>query len=98
MARIPHPPVDVQSSCRAATLTELQELNAAETADGQAALALAAAIDSGRSLMAVPAMVKELRATLQALRERTPKAEDGVDDFTRRRRDRLAQRIAASGQ
>jgi hypothetical protein len=38
--------------------------------------------------MAVPAMVKELRATLDALREITPKAEDGVDEFTARREAR----------
>jgi hypothetical protein len=38
--------------------------------------------------MAVPAMVKELRATLDALRERTPKAGDGVDEFTAARAER----------
>jgi len=86
------------ASCRESTQAELTTMNATDTPEGQAALALAAAIDSGRSLMAAPAMVKELRSTLQALRERTPKAEDGVDDFTKRRRERLAGRIATSGQ
>ena len=82
------------SSCRESTQAELADLNAVETPEGQAALALASAIDSGRSLMAAPAMVKELRATLQALRDRTPKAKDSVDDFTARR----AARLAAQGQ
>jgi hypothetical protein len=90
--------VDVDTSCRSVTLTELEALGAVQTSEGQSALALAAAIDSGRSLMAVPAMVKELRSTMDALRERTPKAEDGVDDFSKRRRQRLAGRIAAAGE
>lgn len=76
------------------TLAELEELGAVDTPEGQAAIALAAAIDSGRALMAAPAMVKELRSTLDALRERTPKAEDDVDDFTARR----AARLAAEGR
>jgi hypothetical protein len=85
------------SSCRESTLAELEALNAVDTAEGQAALALAAAVDSGRSLMAAPAMVRELRSTLQSLRERSPKAEDGVDDFSKRRRERLARRVSAAG-
>lgn len=93
MPRSAQPPVDTDSTCRAATLAELQSMGAVGTPEGQSALALAAAIDSGRSLMAAPAMVKELRATLQSLRERTPKAKDSVDDFTARR----AARRAAAG-
>ena len=85
-------------TCHAATLTELRKLKATRTPEGQAALALAASIDSGRSLMAQPAMVKALRDTLDALRDRTPKAEDGVDEFTKRRADRLARRPTAEGQ
>lgn len=83
-----------EDSCRSATKAELESLNALSTPEGQSALALATAIDSGRALMAAPAMVKELRATLQALRERTPKAEDSVDDFSAR----LRARRAAQGQ
>jgi hypothetical protein len=79
-------------SCSDATLTRLESLNAVETPDGQAALALAAAIDSGRSLMAAPAMVKELRATLAAVEERAPKAGDSVDEFTAARERRRAKR------
>lgn len=86
------PPVDTGSTCSAATRTALEALAQLESPEGQAALALAAAIDSGTSLMAVPAMVKELRATLDALREITPKAEDGVDEFSARR---AARRSAA---
>lgn len=93
MPRSAQPPIDPGASCRDATQTELESLSAINTPEGQSALALAAAIDSGRSLMAAPAMVKELRATLQALRERTPKAKDSVDDFTARR----TARRAASG-
>jgi hypothetical protein len=81
------------SSCQDATRAELEALRAVETVEGQSALALAAAVDSGRSLMAAPAMVKELRATMQAIRERTPKAEDSVDEFSAKR----AARRAAAG-
>lgn len=81
------------SSCYDATAGELDDLKAVGTVEGQSALALAAAIDSGRSLMAAPAMVKELRATMQAIRERTPKAEDSVDEFSAAR----AARRAAAG-
>ena len=93
MSRTSHPPIDVDSSCRASTQAELEALGAVNTVEGQSALALAAAVDSGRSLMAAPAMVKELRATMDALRERTPKAKDSVDDFSARR----AARRAAAG-
>lgn len=86
------PPIDTGSSCVAATRAELQRLGAADGVEGQAALALAAAIDSGRSLMAAPAMVKELRATLDVLRDRIPKAEDTTDEFAARR---AARRKAA---
>lgn len=75
---------------KAQTVAELEELGAVDTPEGQAAIALAAAIDSGRALMAAPAMVKELRSTLESLRERTPKAEDDVDEFTAKRQQRLA--------
>jgi hypothetical protein len=78
------------SQCFDATEAELQKLGARDTVEGQSALALAAAIDSGRALMAAPSMVKELRATLEVLRERTPKAKDTVDDFSARRAARLA--------
>jgi hypothetical protein len=81
------------SSCYDATQSELETLSALDTVEGQSALALAAAVDSGRSLMAAPAMVKELRATMQAIRERTPKAEDSVDEFSAKR----AARRAAAG-
>jgi hypothetical protein len=81
------------SSNELATEAELQQLNALDTVEGQCALSLARAIDSGRALMAAPSMVKELRATLDVLRERTPKAKDTVDDFSARR----AARRAAQG-
>jgi hypothetical protein len=79
-------------SCKAATLAELTKVDALGSPEGQACLALAAAIDSGRSLMALPAMVTSLRATLTALRERNPRAKDTTDEFTARR---AARREAA---
>lgn len=88
MPRQALPPLSTNSSCESSTRSELERLNASDTPEGQAALALAAAVDSGRSLMAAPAMVKELRATLDALREQSPKVKDGVDEFTARRTSR----------
>ena len=73
-----------------ATWTALEALGAISLPEGQAALALARAVDSGKSLMAAPAMVKELRATLDGLREKTPQAKDGIDDIAARRAARLA--------
>lgn len=90
MPRQALPPLEHSASCEAATRVQLEQLSALDTPEGQAALALAAAVDSGRSLMAAPAMVKELRATLDALRERTPKTGDSVDEFTARRAARRA--------
>lgn len=82
------PPIDTGSACQVRTVAELEQLGALETPEGQAAVALAAAIDSGRSLMAIPAMVTVLRATLDALRERKPKAKDTTDEFSARRKAR----------
>ena len=73
-----------------ATRSELERLNGLNRPEGQAALALARAVDSGKSLMASPAMVKELRATLDVLREAAPKVKDGIDDIAARRAARLA--------
>ncbi len=61
-----------------ATLRDLEALGAASTALGEGALAMARGLDSGRALMAAPAMLKQLAATLKEL---TPR--DGGDDFTR---------------
>lgn len=82
----------VPDTCYAAVLAELKAMDAIGKPEGQSALALAKAIDTGRSLMAAPAMVKELRATLESLRENMPRAGDGVDEFAARR---LARRAAA---
>lgn len=70
---------------------DLERLSALESPEGQAALALAEAIDSGRALMAQPAMVKELRSTLAELRERAPKKKDSVDEFSARRAARKSR-------
>jgi hypothetical protein len=80
------------ATCHSATETVLTELGSLDTPEGQACLALADAIDSGRALMAAPAMVKELRSTLDALRERAPKVKDSVDEFSARRAARRATR------
>lgn len=58
----------------------MRQLHAVGTPEGEAAVALASAIDSGKSLMALPAMVKELRAVLDVLRERAQ--EGSVDSVT----------------
>lgn len=84
------PSIDIETSCQAETSSTLTALGALRTPEGQAAVALAAAIDSGRALMAAPAMVKELRATLDELRERAPKVKDSVDEFSARRAARRA--------
>lgn len=80
------------TTTEAATRAILAELGQLASPEGQAALALAAAVDSGRSLMALPAMVKELRSTLDALAEKSPKALDSVDEFAARRAARRAGR------
>lgn len=82
------PPIDTESDCRTATRQALTDLGVLEEPEGQAALALAAAIDSGRALMAAPAMVTVLAATLERLRERTPKSKDATDEFAARREAR----------
>lgn len=92
MPRPSQEPVDTGTHAQASTRAELERLGMLASPEGQGALALAAALDSGRSLMAAPAMLKELRATLDALRERTPKAKDVTDEFTARR---AARREAA---
>jgi hypothetical protein len=76
-----------------ATRAELERLKVLDTVEGQAALRLAEALDSGRSIMAAAATVKELRSTMDVLRDRTPKAKDSVDEFSARR----AARRAAQG-
>lgn len=81
-------PLDHGASCGEATRAELGRLDALDSPEGQACIALAAAVDSGRALMAVPAMVKELRATLGALRDNVPKARDTTDEFTAAREAR----------
>lgn len=92
MARQASPPVETGTSCEAATRATLADLGQLDSPEGQACVALAAAIDSGRALMAAPAMVKEHRATLDALRERSPKVEDSVDEFSAKRAARQAAR------
>lgn len=81
------------TSCADQTRATLVDLDQLQSPEGQGALALAAALDSGRALMAAPAMLKELRATLDVLRERKPKVGDSVDEFAARR----AARRAAQG-
>jgi hypothetical protein len=94
MPRVSPPPLTPESSCVARTKADLQRLRAFDTPEGQAALALAAGIDSGRALMALPAMTRELRATLTEIRERAPKSGDSVDEFTAKRAARRASRTA----
>lgn len=85
MPRQSAPPLDVSATCLTATRSELERLNAMASPEAQVALALAEILDSGRSLMAAAANAKQLLAVLDAVRERSPKAKDSVDDFTARR-------------
>ena len=78
------------STCLSTTTTELRKLGVVSTPEGQAALALARAIDSGRSLMALPAMVDRLHAVMQGLRDRRVRAGDTVDDLRTRREAKIA--------
>ena len=82
-----------QSTCLSTTTTELKRLGLTATPEGQAALALARAIDSQRSLMALPAMVARLAETLEMLRNREAKGSDSVDEL-RTRRD---AKVSAAG-
>lgn len=81
---------DAQGAVEKATQGELESLKALDRPEAQAALALARAVDSGKSLMAAPAMVKELRASLAVLRDAAPKVKDGIDDIAARRAARRA--------
>jgi hypothetical protein len=82
------PPIDTGTVCQESTRAELDRLRATDTPEGQSAMALAAAIDSGRSLMALPAMTDALARRLDELRERIPKAKDTTDEFAARREAR----------
>lgn len=93
MPRPSQDPLEVGTHVQASTRAELERLGMLDSPEGQGALAMAAALDSGRSLMAAPAMLTALRAAMDALRERTPKAKDRTDEFTARR----AARRAAAG-
>ena len=72
-------------SCAGTTADELERLDAVSTPEGQAALALARAIDSGRSLMALPAMTKQLSELMTGIRSRERRESDSVDELRERR-------------
>jgi hypothetical protein len=56
-------------------------LNAFRTPEGQAALALAAILDSGRSVMAAAATAAQLRTLLESVRSAAPKPMSKVDEL-----------------
>jgi hypothetical protein len=73
-----------------ATQRDLKALGASDSPEGQIALTMARALDSGRSLMAAPAMAKQLEATLDKIRSRAPKQGDAVDDVLAAAREKRA--------
>lgn len=64
---------------------ELDESGRAETYLGAAALALADRIDQSTAVMGFAALVKELRATMDAALAGVQKAADPLDELKRRR-------------
>lgn len=81
----------VGSRLAAATLAELEQAGRAETAAGQAALALARRIDAAGSETgtALAAMVREHRATLADAVRDAKKAADPLDELRARRERKL---------
>lgn len=78
---------DTPGATTAAVRAELEAASRADTYLGAAALALAAQIDGATSSMGFAALVKELRATMEAAVAGAQKAVDPVDEL-RSRRDR----------
>jgi hypothetical protein len=77
------------------TRAELEAGERVDTMLGQAALALAREIDAGRnSGSVVGGLVRELRNTMAAALVGAGKKDDPVDEFTSRRKERLAGRGA----
>jgi len=71
-----------------AVLAELVAAGKADSYLGRAALALALRIDVSTAVMGFAALVKELRATMDAATEGVPVAADPVDEL-RARRERI---------
>ena len=79
---VPHEPT---SGTIAAVRAELEAAGRLETHLGQAALALAGRIDSATAVMGFAALVKELRATMEAALANVREAADPVDELRSRR-------------
>ena len=74
-----------------AAAAELEEVGRLNTAVGQAALSLARRIDAAMtSGQSVAPDVRELRATMAEIRSELPRAADGIDELTTRRRARAS--------
>lgn len=84
-------PISVDSSDSAAistrsrVLSELQAAGRSETYLGACALALADRIDQATAVMGYAALIKELRATMDAALEGAEKETDDLDELKRRR-------------
>ena len=84
------PATPVVTGLTAATRSELEEAGRAETALGQAALALAARIESGADTgSAVASLTREGRATLEAATANAARAASPLDELRSRRAKRL---------
>lgn len=83
------------ASTRSRVQAELEAAGRAETYLGAAALALADRIDQSTAVMGFAALVKELRATMDAATAGVVKAGDAVDEVTARREEKL-RRVAGA--
>jgi len=77
-----------------AVRAELEAAGRVDTYLGRAALALAVRIDYSTAVMGFAALVKELRATMQAATEGVVVAADPIDEL-RARRDRIYEAAGA---
>jgi len=77
-----------------AVRAELEAAGRVDTYLGRAALALAVRIDESTAVMGFAALVKELRATMQAATEGVVVAADPIDEL-RARRDRIYEAAGA---
>ena len=70
---------------RSATLRELKRLDSVDSVEGQAALRLAEALDSGKSIMAAAGNERQLLVTLDELRRRKPAVKSKLEELRERR-------------
>lgn len=90
VAAAPVQPVTVSTSTVEAVRAELEAAGRTHTHLGAAALALAERIDAATAVMGFAALVKELRATMEAAVAGVREAADPVDELRARRDNKRA--------